>query len=498
MDADRDRFLQDFAALVQDLLRRPTAGPQDGTPLKLLLEEHLGRPLREVDVLTHQLPAHRLVDADIALDRLAEAGGGTARTVGIAGGDERYHQSLVDLLSSSWGASVAVGAVDHRTAATGPTAVCRVVGLGVRLLSLDGTPVAVVQRGAVPHYGRPAASLEVLAPDWATAQRLVERVTALMREHSVLRGQVLGFTASDYDPSSGGLTFLPRPDVARDDVVLPAGVLDAVEQHVLHTDRQRALLRRYGQHVKRGLLLHGPPGTGKTHLVRHLIGRASGATVILLSGSAFAMIAEAAALARALAPAVVVLEDVDLVAADRGYTPGGNPLLFAVLDALDGLDADADVAFLMTTNRVDLLEEALVQRPGRVDLAVHIDRPGRPERERLLRRYAAGIPVGEATVARIADRSAGTTASFMKELVRRAVLRAGRAGADLEHGAVLDPHLEASADELLESAGDLTRAILGGARGGAPEGEGTGGYVVEVGDHPAGQGEWFDATDGTH
>lgn len=358
-----------------------------------------------------------------------------------------------------------VGVVDHQTAPTGPTAVRRVVALGVRLLTLDAVPVAVVQRAALPQYGRPTVTLEVLTRDRATAEALVARTTALMGELSVLRGQVLGFTTTDYGAAAGGLTFRPRPELERDDVVLPAGVLDAVEQHVLHTDEQRALLRRHGQHLKRGLLLHGPPGTGKTHLVRYLVRRAAGATVILLSGAAFGAIAEAAALARALAPSVVVLEDVDLVAAERGYTPAGNPLLFAVLDALDGLDADADVAFLMTTNRVDLLEEALVQRPGRVDLAVRIDRPALTERRRLLALYTGDLPVADAVVDEVAERCTGTTASFMKELVRRALLRGERHGVDPDVPGALDEHLRAAAEELLTSAGELTRAILGGREG---------------------------------
>ena len=74
-------------------------------------------------------------------------------------------------------------------------------------------------------------------------------------------------------------------------------------------------------------------------------------------------------MARHLQPAIVVLEDCDLVAMDREIGPTGQPLLFDLLDALDGLDSDTDVAFVLTTNRVDVLEEALTQRPGRVDLA---------------------------------------------------------------------------------------------------------------------------------
>ena len=136
--------------------------------------------------------------------------------------------------------------------------------------------------------------------------------------------------------------------------------------------------------------MHGPPGTGKTHTVRYLTGRLAGVTIILLTGQSIRFIEQAAALARRLQPSMVVLEDVDLVAADRDYTPGGNPLLFSLLDAMDGVGADADVTFVLTTNRAGILETALADRPGRVDLAVEIPRPDARCRKRLPGR-AAGL-----------------------------------------------------------------------------------------------------------
>ena len=77
-------------------------------------------------------------------------------------------------------------------------------------------------------------------------------------------------------------------------------------------------------------------------------------TVILLSGMGLHFIAEACGLARLVEPAMVVLEDVDLVAESRSFRPGlDNPLLFQVLNEMEGLAGDADVAFLLTTNRID-------------------------------------------------------------------------------------------------------------------------------------------------
>ena len=96
-------------------------------------------------------------------------------------------------------------------------------------------------------------------------------------------------------------------------------------------------------------------------------------------------------MARDLQPAVVVLEDVDLVAEDRGFGPGPSPVLFTLLDAMDGAAADADLLFLLTTNRADLLEPALAARPGRVDVAVEIDLPDADGRRRLLEVYTRGL-----------------------------------------------------------------------------------------------------------
>ena len=172
----------------------------------------------------------------------------------------------------------------------------------------------------------------------------------------------------------------------------PQGLLEKVSDHALGIAEHRESLNEYGQHLKRGVLLYGRPGTGKTHTVRYLLSQSEGVTAILLSGGSLARISEAAAMARALQPSIVVLEDCDLIAEDRSFGHGPQPLLFEVLDAMDGLDNDADVAFVLTTNRVDMLERALAQRPGRVDLAVDIPLPALAERIGLVRLYARGIP----------------------------------------------------------------------------------------------------------
>ena len=95
---------------------------------------------------------------------------------------------------------------------------------------------------------------------------------------------------------------------------------------------------------------------------------------MLLTGQSLGAVGASIDLATALQPAMVVLEDVDLVAMDRSYGPT-NAILFELLNGMDGLDEDHDVLFVLTTNRADLLEPALAARPGRIDQAVELPLP---------------------------------------------------------------------------------------------------------------------------
>ncbi len=454
-EVDVAAFARSYAAFTQAMYRAADGLGQDLNQLGRAVRDFLGVDLGTVDTVREEYAPHEVVDLDRALSELAEEYG--AARHGVRGPGRAQFDSFEEFFENH--TPFSLGAPSYHRTAVGPDTSALVVAQGLTMATIDGTPVVWFQRGPNPRYGRDAYTLEVISPDAAVVESLLSRIRERMASNSVLRGQVLSFAANLFDSSGGGaLTFLPRPELPAEQVILPDGLLDRIRRHVVGIGEQRDLLRQAGQHLKRGVLLYGPPGTGKTHIIRHLISSTPGVTVVLLSGRTLELLHHAAKLARAAQPAIVVLEDCDLVAEHRGGTT--NAALFDTLEAMDGLDGDADVTFILTTNRVDLLERALAERPGRVDLAVAVEKPDLDGRRRLFALYGAELlaagEVGEETLADVAERTDGVTASFAKELIRRTVLQAAAAGRTPS-----DADLLAATEEMLSDTEALTRTLLG-------------------------------------
>ncbi len=453
--AEDRQFARAFTRFIEVMGARAVADEVRLTPLGELVQEFVGVDLTAVQPVSDRFRDHEIVDIDNAVSFLDGQGGG--QVVGINGANRMHVESFLGFLFDSHG-GFAPGPVNYLRLPNGPESVTEVVGLGISLMRMDGHPLAVLRRSGNRYVGREHFTLEVLCTDPDTSRRYLDAVRARMASHGIARGQVVSFDENQFDGHSPGtgLTFHHRPDVPESAVVLPDGVIDRVRRHVVGIGQNRAALVDAGQHLKRGVLLYGPPGTGKTHLVRHLLSSTPGTTAVLLSGRTLGLLSEAARLARANQPAMVVLEDCDLVAEERDGD-GDATELFETLEVLDGMSGDADVAFVMTTNRPDLLERALIQRPGRVDLAMHIDRPDASARRRLLDLYSADVELPADALDTAAERSDGATASFAKELIRRSVLLGASAGRPAGGQDLL-----AALDEMMSDGEALTRSLLGG------------------------------------
>ncbi len=465
---------ESFATLFRRFLEEVVEqAPEPTSPFLPLLRDHLGSDPVQLPLLAETFGSWEQVNVQLALDAWLERPGRQLHAVGVLGGQKRFMPlSLSDLIAAGEHGSLRTGPVDHVNLAVGPGRTRPCLDFGVLLLHAPEGPAVLLVRGGSEHHGPlPRVSVEAMAPTHERAVAVLEELKDLMRERNAYRGQVVSLGGSTFGMGEGPVVTLhPRPEIAREAIVLGEGVLERVERHVLEVGRHRERLRRGGRHLKRGLLLHGPPGTGKTLTVTYLIGRLRETTVLLLSGHGLALIGPSTELARSLQPALVVLEDVDLVAEERTLMGGGNPLLFELLNEMDGLAGDADVAFLLTTNRADLLEPALAARPGRIDQAVEIAAPDADGRRRLLALYGTGLDLRLRDVGSIVARTDGVSPAFVKELLRKAALGAleeeaagGDGRPDDEPIVVEDRHVHAALDELLAAGAVLTRVLLGGA-----------------------------------
>jgi ATP-dependent 26S proteasome regulatory subunit len=231
--------------------------------------------------------------------------------------------------------------------------------------------------------------------------------------------------------------------------------------------QHRAKLRQLGQSTRKGILLYGPPGTGKTHTIRYLASNLPGHTTLIITAAQVELLGAYTNLARLLQPAMVVIEDVDLIARDREMMgPCEESLLNKLLNEMDGLKEDADILFVLTTNRPEQLEGALANRPGRIDQAIEIPLPDDVGRTQLVQLYGRGLQLDEALIKEAVQRTRGVSAAFIKELMRRTA----QAGIGRARGtAIKSADLGEALDDMLFASGKLNIKLLGGPQEARPE-----------------------------
>jgi hypothetical protein len=453
-------FGRSFKGFLEQVARDP--GEDDAIFRRRLLE-HFGADPATLTVVEQSFELSELPNLQVALDAYLGEPGRSAELLGIAAPGREYMGISLSQLAAPSRPTLMPGMPDGPT--EGPVEYTN-VALGDRVLPcvryglylVDGEEerlavlVSVREQGPWRKLG-----VEALAGARESAERFLAALRGEMKARSVYRGRVIALEQEEYTPLSVEVRSLP--EIARERIVLPAGVLERVERQTLGFTRHADKLLAAGRHLKRGLLLHGPPGTGKTLTAMYLATRMEDRTTLLVTGRGQGLIERCCAFARTLQPSMVVIEDVDLIAEER-TRPDATcaPLLFELLNEMDGLADDADVLFLLTTNRPDLLEPALAARPGRIDLAIELPLPDADGRLRLLKLYAEGLTLDAEPLSHYVARTEGTSGAFIRELMRKAALLAADDGDGL---VVCDRHLDEALHELLLEGGTLTRSLLG-------------------------------------
>ena len=142
--------------------------------------------------------------------------------------------------------------------------------------------------------------------------------------------------------------------------------------------------------------------------------------------------------------------------------PGQEIMLNKLLNEMDGLREDAEVIFILTTNRPDQLEPALASRPGRIDQAIEFPLPDEIGRAKLARLYAHGMQLNETVADAIVSKTKGASAAFIKELMRRS---AQFALLESKDPILTLKSVDAALEEMVFIGGSLNLKILGAADG---------------------------------
>jgi len=236
-----------------------------------------------------------------------------------------------------------------------------------------------------------------------------------------------------------------------------AGADEAIEEleEIKEFLESPAKFQAIGAKIPKGVLLYGPPGTGKTLLARAVAGEA-GVPFYSISGSDFvemfvgvgaSRVRDLFEQAKANAPAIVFVDEIDAVGRHRGAGLGGGhdereQTLNQLLVEMDGFDVKGGVILIAATNRPDILDPALL-RPGRFDRQIAVDRPDLIGRKAILDVHAKGKPIAkDVDLQVIARRTPGFTGADLANVINEAALLTARQGEQMVSAATLEESID--------------------------------------------------------
>lgn len=422
--------------------------------------------LHETVIAERKFPHRMRADLQRALDRMLDE---ATRVHHFSGVRQQYGQgatTLAECISATAHNPIVTVPPQYEELDIGEEQPIRVLQCGLWLLERGGHKLAVLLGTAREYGSNTSMMLQVATLAGDAGRKLTDdiflRVEKAVAEAASYRGKILSLERDDHNYSGAacGVKVHRLKSVEREQVILPATTLALLDRNVIDFVRRRPDLNRRGLATKKGLLFYGPPGTGKTHTIHYLTRALSGHTTLLITSEQVGLLGEYMTLARLLQPAIVVIEDADLIARNRDRMSGGceEVLLNKLLNEMDGLREQADVLFVLTTNRPESLEQALAARPGRIDQAIEFPLPDDEGRRKLVRLYSAGMNVPDDVVATIVARTERVSAAFVKELMRRSLqYQLDRDG----DGPLTVGDVESALGEILFGGGSLNLKLLG-------------------------------------
>ena len=276
-----------------------------------------------------------------------------------------------------------------------------------------------------------------------------------------------GSRVMQFGKSRAKLVSKEKPQVTFADV---AGVDEAVEELEEIKDflADPGKFQAVGAKIPKGVLLYGQPGTGKTLLARAVAGEA-GVPFYSISGSEFvemfvgvgaSRVRDLFEQAKANAPSIIFVDEIDAVGRHRGAGLGGGhdereQTLNQMLVEMDGFDVNTSVILIAATNRPDILDPALL-RPGRFDRQISVDAPDLGGREKILQVHGKGKPLAtDVDLRAVAKRTPGFTGADLANVLNEAALLTARTNGQL----ITNHHLDEAIDRVIAGPQKRTRLM---------------------------------------
>jgi len=266
---------------------------------------------------------------------------------------------------------------------------------------------------------RGSVQLEGPAKKRREMEEFIAGVISIAEKDNFYRGKKIEF--------SGRIRFLDVRERSWESIVLDNETKTEIKANTVDFLRRRDEWGQYGMPLKRGILLAGEPGTGKTIICKALMSEAEGITCITTNGYTLDdddYITELYELAADLSPSIIFIEDIDLIGQNRmefGYMRGGA--LLSLLSVMDGVEEQQEVVTIATTNCLETLDKALSQRPSRFDRVIKLARPSAEERRELVSRLCQKISLDDEIQEYIAMRAENCTPAQLQEIVFSLVIR---------------------------------------------------------------------------
>lgn len=252
-------------------------------------------------------------------------------------------------------------------------------------------------------------------------------------------------------------TLLDRANFTWDDIIMSDEHRNEITRNISDFFTHFEVFKKHGIKLSRGVILNGPPGTGKTLTCNIIKSQLVDITTIVVTRDHIQEIGDIAniyKMAQKMAPALVIVEDLDTIGG-ISRSNGDHPLLGEFLNALSGIESNKGVATLATTNHADKLDWALIDRPGRFDCRIELGYPNATIRKAIVEKYLQPLPhKNDLDLTYVVRKTEQMSGAYLEELVRLAFQNAlSMVDYQADKSSITNKDLEYATELLLKQRG---------------------------------------------